>query len=60
VPLTGTFQYRVEVLQGMRNKAELLAVQKMLDKRAATLLPITECWRRLKIDPPVRVMPIQN
>lgn len=32
----------LEVLQGMRNKAELLAVKKMLDKRSATLLPVTE------------------
>ncbi len=32
----------LEVLQGMRNKAELLAVKKMLNKRSATLLPITE------------------
>ena len=27
----------LEVLQGMRNKAELLAVKKMLDKRSARL-----------------------
>ena len=32
----------LEVLQGMRNKAELAAVQKMLQRRAATLLPVTE------------------
>ena len=32
----------LEVLQGMRNKAELAAVQKMLEHRAATLLPVTE------------------
>lgn len=32
----------LEVLQGMRNKAELLAVKKMLDRRSATLLPVTE------------------
>ena len=32
----------LELLQGMRNKAELLAVKKMLDKRGAKLLPITE------------------
>jgi len=32
----------LEVLQGMRNKAELLAVQKMLQRRQATMLPITE------------------
>ena len=31
-----------EVLQGMRNKAELAAVQKLLQRRAATLLPVTE------------------
>lgn len=29
-------------MQGMRNKAELLAVEKMLDKRSARLLPVTE------------------
>jgi predicted nucleic acid-binding protein len=32
----------LEVLQGMRNKAELQAVKKMLDKRSAKLLPFTE------------------
>lgn len=32
----------LEVLQGIRNKAELVAVKKMLDKRHATLLPVTE------------------
>lgn len=32
----------LEVLQGMRNKAELMAVKKMLAKRSATLLPVTE------------------
>jgi predicted nucleic acid-binding protein len=32
----------LEVLQGMRNKAELIAVKKMLDKRSARLLPVTE------------------
>ena len=31
-----------EVLQGMRNKAELAAVKKMLDRRSATLLPVAE------------------
>jgi predicted nucleic acid-binding protein len=36
----------LEVLQGMRNKAELVAVKKMLDKRAATLLPVTEAITR--------------
>lgn len=32
----------LEVLQGLRNKAELLAVKKMLERRSARLLPITE------------------
>lgn len=32
----------LEVLQGMRNKAELIAVQKMLQRRQATTLPLTE------------------
>jgi len=32
----------LEVLQGMRNKVELVAVKKMLDKRSARLLPLTE------------------
>ncbi|MCE2917827.1 MAG: type II toxin-antitoxin system VapC family toxin [Rubrivivax sp.] len=32
----------LEVLQGMRNKAELIAVQKMLERRQATMLPLTE------------------
>lgn len=36
----------LEVLQGMRNKAELLAVKKMLDMRSATLLPVTETITR--------------
>lgn len=40
----------LEVLQGMRNKAELLAVQKMLDKRSATLLPITEAITQRAIE----------
>jgi predicted nucleic acid-binding protein len=31
-----------EVLQGMRNRAELAAVKQMLDKRSARLLPVTE------------------
>lgn len=31
-----------ELLQGLRNKAEMTALQKMLDKRAARLLPLTE------------------
>ena len=32
----------LEVLQGMRNKAELVAVKKMLERRAATILPMSE------------------
>ena len=32
----------LEVLQGMRNKAEFLAVQKMLLRRQATTLTVTE------------------
>ena len=32
----------LELLQGMRNKAELVAVKKMLERRAATLLPVSE------------------
>lgn len=32
----------LEVLQGMRNKAEQTAVKQMLDKRSAKILPITE------------------
>lgn len=32
----------LEVLQGLRNKAELTAVKKMLVRRSAVLLPITE------------------
>jgi len=31
-----------ELLQGMRNKAELAAVQKMIAKRGAVILPLTE------------------
>ncbi len=48
----------LEVLQGMRNRAELVAVKKMLDKRSARLLPVAEAItleRRLlaieKLDP---------
>jgi predicted nucleic acid-binding protein len=32
----------MEVLQGIRNKAELAAVKKMLARRSATLLPLSE------------------
>jgi predicted nucleic acid-binding protein len=40
----------LEVLQGMRNKAELVAVKKMLQHRAATLLPISEAITQRAID----------
>jgi predicted nucleic acid-binding protein len=32
----------LELIQGMRNRAELLALQAMFKRRAATLLPITK------------------
>ncbi|MGN6828181.1 type II toxin-antitoxin system VapC family toxin [Paucibacter sp. M5-1] len=32
----------LELLQGMRNKAELAALKKMLERRGATVLPLTE------------------
>lgn len=41
-PLTLSAVSYLEVLQGMRNKAELLAVKKMLERRSARLLPVTE------------------
>jgi predicted nucleic acid-binding protein len=40
----------LEVLQGMRNKAELVAVKKMLQRRAATLLPLSEAITQRAID----------
>lgn len=36
----------LELLQGMRNKGELIAVQKMLQRRQATVLPMTEAISR--------------
>jgi predicted nucleic acid-binding protein len=36
----------LELLQGMRNKAELVAVQKMLQRRQTLTLPITEAITR--------------
>lgn len=39
-----------EVLQGMRNKAELVAVKKMLLHRAATLLPVSEAITQRAIE----------
>ncbi len=40
----------LEVLQGMRNKAELVAVKKMLQHRAATLLPLSEAITQRAIE----------
>jgi predicted nucleic acid-binding protein len=40
----------LEVLQGMRNKAELVAVKKMLAHRAATLLPVSEAITQRAIE----------
>ena len=43
----------LELLQGMRNKAELSAVKKMLQHRAAILLPVSEAItqrERLKVE----------
>ena len=40
----------LEVLQGMRNKAELAAVKKMLERRAATLPPLSEAITLRAID----------
>ena len=40
----------LEVLQGMRNKAELVAVKKMLAHRAATLLPVSEAITKRAIE----------
>lgn len=40
----------LEVLQGMRNKAELAAVKKMLQHRAATLLPVSEAITQRAIE----------
>ena len=40
----------LEVLQGMRNKAELMAVKKMLQHRAATLLPVSEAITQRAIE----------
>ncbi len=40
----------LEVLQGVRNKAELVAVKKMLQHLAATLLPVSEAITRRAIE----------
>ena len=39
----------LEVLQGMRNKVELVALKKMLERRSAAILPITEAITRQAI-----------
>ena len=41
----------LEVLQGMRNKSELRAVQKMLQWRQATMLPVTEAITQRAVAP---------
>jgi predicted nucleic acid-binding protein len=45
-PLTISSVSYLEVLQGMRNKSELVAVQKMLHQRKADVRPITEAITR--------------
>lgn len=40
----------LEVLQGIRNKAEMMAVKKMLQHRAATLLPVSEAITQRAIE----------
>jgi predicted nucleic acid-binding protein len=40
----------LELLQGMRNKVELSAVQKMLQRRQAVSLPITEHITRRAVE----------
>jgi predicted nucleic acid-binding protein len=40
----------LEVLQGMRNKAEFQAVQKMLQRRQAAMLPVSEAITRRAIE----------
>jgi predicted nucleic acid-binding protein len=40
----------LELLQSMRNKADLLAVRKMLQHRAATLLPVSEAITQRAIE----------
>ena len=49
-PLTLSAISWLEVLQGMRNKAELVVVKKMLQHRAATLLPVSEAMTQRAID----------
>ena len=45
-PLTISSVSYLEVLQGMRNKSELVAVHKMLQQRKADVRPITEAITR--------------
>ena len=49
-PLTLSAVSYLELLQGMRSKAEMLAVQKMLQQRRADVLPITEAITRRAVD----------
>lgn len=41
-PLTLSAVSYLEVLQGVRNKAELAAIKAMLERRKASVLPLTE------------------
>ena len=49
-PLTLSAVSYLEVLQGMRNKAELAAVKKMLGLRRATIWPLTEAITQRAIE----------
>jgi predicted nucleic acid-binding protein len=40
----------LELLQGMRNKAELAAVKRMFERRAATVLPLSEGITQRAVD----------
>ncbi len=40
----------LEILQGMRSKAELASINKMLERRSATVLPVSEPITRRAID----------
>jgi predicted nucleic acid-binding protein len=48
-PLTISAVSYLEAPQGLRNKAELAALQKMMLKRQATMLPLTEAITRRAI-----------
>lgn len=49
-PLTLSAVSYLELLQGMRNKAELAAVKKMLGLRRATIWPLTEAITQRAIE----------